>query len=423
MDTWLQGFENTIKENNIEIFLLRKYVDDVLLICENLPLGSRWMEGKITHSAEAEQEDLGQNRTVEQVTMTVMKDVADSQIAFLKFTGEHSEGETKKVPVLDSKLWYGKPEAKEKWFQMESTNTEEVPGQDWSETEDTILYSFYSKPMSNKLTMLRRSAVPESTKVSTMSSEILRRWKCTSEGVGAPDFRRITVEYIDSLTAMGYSLEWRKKVVSSTLKGYMRILAFAKQGHSDRNRFGASTFKKRRFNRTIGKQEWFRPHLEDEEIETVKVKGGRSGKAKDQDKYIESILFVPHTPEGMLRSRLLKLEHNLGFENRYKYVEEQGRILSQMFVRKDPTPTGCERDLCFPCRDTPGKCMRQGGVYKITCLTCTDKVSVYFGETARTLHDRGLEHPKALNRRSDETPLWEHHQIEHQGQEIAFKMK
>ena len=48
--------------------------------------------------------------------------------------------------------------------------------------------------------------------------------------------------------------------------------------------------------------------------------------------------------------------------------------------------------------------------------------TVYYGETARTLYDRGEEHRNALREKNMESPLWEHHQGEHQGEEPAFEM-
>ena len=106
--------------------------------------------------------------------------------------------------------------------------------------------------MSNPLTMLRRSAMPESTKVATTASEILRRWKCTSENLGSDSFERITVRYMDNLAAMGYPLEWRRRVLATTLTGYMRVLRKCKEKGESRNRFGAMTFQKRRFRKTVG---------------------------------------------------------------------------------------------------------------------------------------------------------------------------
>ena len=56
---------------------------------------------------------------------------------------------------------------------------EEAPGSREDPPRWEIMYRFYKKEVSNPLTILRRSAMPEATKVDTFSSEIIRRMKTT----------------------------------------------------------------------------------------------------------------------------------------------------------------------------------------------------------------------------------------------------
>ena len=119
----------------------------------------------------------------------------------------------------------------------------------------------------------------------------MRRWKCTSVQRGAGAFRDITTKYMDALAAMGYPEDWRRKVLESTLRGYMRILAQEKKGVTMRNRTGKCTAMKRKFKRTVGKQTWFRPGASDpqEEIEVEMHFGARtrqSCKGRGKEKYI-----------------------------------------------------------------------------------------------------------------------------------------
>ena len=437
MDRWLLMFGSTLRSNGVRIRMLKKYVDDVLLVCNNLRLGSRWHQGNICFSELWEQEDIQTGKTREQVTLNVMTKIASTQVSFLKFTGEVSEGPERRVPVLDSELWWGVPEGQHQWFKGQENQGEVIPGQirdsEPRRKGGTVMYSFYSKPMSNPLTILRRSAMPESTKVATISSEVLRRWKCTSEELSSKSLEDITVKYMDNLTGMGYSLEWRKRLLSSTLKGYMRILSQCAEGHSTRNRLGVATYQKRRFRKSVGKQHWFRPVLE-EGLESAELprgpddqgcKGRQKKSSGGSSKYIEAVLFIPHTPEGTLRASLNSLEAGLRFKTRIKYVEQQGRTVAEMLVRKDPTPFNCGRDTCFTCLTSPGVCTRQGGLYRITCLICKaeGKETCYYGESARTLFDRGQEHLKALKSKNLESPLWEHQTLEHGSQIPEFKME
>ena len=48
-------------------------------------------------------------------------------------------------------------------------------------------------------------------------------------------------------------------------------------------------------------------------------------KKRRGQKYMESIMFIPHTPDSAPRNRLSKLEEPLNFATRLKYIEEIGR--------------------------------------------------------------------------------------------------
>ena len=74
-----------------------------------------------------------------------------------------------------------------------------------------------------------------------------------------------------------------------------------------------------------------------------------------------------------------------------------------------------------------GKCRREGVVYRITCLECEKEntAAVYWGETARTGYERGVEHIEGLESKYEKNALWKHSSIHHEGelQEKDFKME
>ena len=84
------------------------FVDNVLVVVTNLRLGSRYVDGKIIHSEQVEDQDKQEERTAEQVTMEILKLIANEIVPFLKFTTEVSGGPANPVPCLDSQLWFGK---------------------------------------------------------------------------------------------------------------------------------------------------------------------------------------------------------------------------------------------------------------------------------------------------------------------------
>ena len=69
MDIWLQEFRKILEDNNVNVLLLKKYVDDVLLICPNLRMGSRWNGTSLIHSKEGEEQDRLENKSPEQVSL------------------------------------------------------------------------------------------------------------------------------------------------------------------------------------------------------------------------------------------------------------------------------------------------------------------------------------------------------------------
>ena len=109
----------------------------------------------------------------------------------------------------------------------------------------------------------------------------------------------------------------------------------------------------------------------------------------------------------------------------YKYVEDMGMSIRHLLCKKDPVPEHCGQPTCFPCKETPGKCMRKGALYQIRCLGCQreGKEMLYIGETARTPYDRGLEHMRAIENSNPESPMVEHCHDHHQGILQEFTMK
>ena len=109
-----------------------------------------------------------------------------------------------------------------------------------------ILYSFYNKPMAAKTLMLTTSAIQENTKVATVSEEIHRRLKRSLMALSRSHVEEILLDYMDDLEAMVYSVEWRRRVLKSSLLGYRRILEKARLGKTQRKWLGHETCLKRR---------------------------------------------------------------------------------------------------------------------------------------------------------------------------------
>ena len=96
-------------------------------------------------------------------------------------------------------------------------------------------------------------------------------------------------------------------------------------------------------------------------------------KKKEGEKDRDNVMFIPRTPNGALRSRLTDMEKQMRFADKIRYVETVGQTVLAKLVKQDPFEMPCESDKCLMCLDKPGKCMKKGVVYKISCKICLEK--------------------------------------------------
>ena len=131
------------------------------------------------------------------------------------------------------------------------------------------------------------------------------------------------------------------------------------------------------------------------------------------------------TENSLLKKQINKMEMESTFTTRFKYVEEAGQSLGNILGTLDPWKTPCNRGNCFPCQKEPGKCMKPGVCYIITCNTCKElgKEVKYHGESSKCGYDRGLEHLMALSNTNEDSPLVEHQLEQHPNVPHNFTME
>lgn len=87
---------------------------------------------------------------------------------------------------------------------------------------------------------------------------------------------------------------------------------------------------------------------------------------------------------------------------------------------------GRDRLDCIVCASgKPGMCEKNSVGYRITCESCLgDGQWVHYeGETGRNAYSRGLEHSEDLRSEKEDTPLWKHCLLSHNGMKQSFVMK
>ena len=111
-----------------------------------------------------------------------------------------------------------------------------------------------------------------------------------------------------------------------------------------------------------------------------KGRGAGKKRPKEEESEIETIMFVPHTPNGTL-ARLLQEEDDQfrrGTDlKKIKMVERGGVTVKDILTKTNPwSEEGCERNDCLPCRGERGKggnCQKENVVYRITCQECATR--------------------------------------------------
>ena len=127
-------------------------------------------------------------------TFRVIKDVGNSIMACINLEIDvPSSNFDNKLPVLDVKVW----------------------------TEDNkILWEFYKKPISNKMTIHKRTAVPYRDKRQTVLQEALRRLRNTHPDLGDTLRDKHLTEYSKSMQLSGWNETERHQVIKGALKIY-----------------------------------------------------------------------------------------------------------------------------------------------------------------------------------------------------------
>merc|ERR1711954_216349 len=285
---------------------------------------------------------------------------------------------------------------------------------------------FYKKPVASKIGTLARSAVPKNNKVQTAVNEFRRRWKTTSTLVNKSVIEEITSEYSRELLAAGNKPTWVQNALEAALTGYERVVKVVRDQNKPRNRPGFSTLNDRRAKK-FANTRWFNKTREDQ-IRTQShssKKNHRTQTKNFQKSMTETVMYVPYTPGGALRSKLSKMEEGLNFVSKVRYAEELGSTLESILAKDPWQNVGCERINCFPCMTQKGKCWALSVTYQIDCQNCKrqGKTVRYYGETGRTGFDRGQDHVKAI-RQGDSKNACGKHQVEmHQGEPWNFSMK
>ena len=171
-------------------------------------------------------------------------------------------------------------------------------------SENKVLYSFYEKPMAKKTLIQRKSALGENVKIASLTQNLIRRMKNTSELL--PDGERILIveRYVSQLKLSGYSEMQTKRIIEAGLKGYEALLSKCLKGIAKMHRSAEEGANSRKVKKLLGKSTWFKMRKKKE----GKMK---SKKQKEESPEVVTVIFIPQTPKGELAKRLQIVENKI----------------------------------------------------------------------------------------------------------------
>ena len=417
MGEWDLKLKKMLADNQISTEEGSRYIDDVRTILHSIKNGWRWtgkqLEYKESWRKEEDEADVSETAK----TASVLGEMMNCVMPELKFTTEtHEDFQDKTLPTLDTQLWVNE--------------------------EGYIRYSYYEKPMCTKKVISKRSAMAENGKIASLSQDLIRRLKNTSQGLPQHVKNKVIDQYCTKLASSGYGNKQIHSIITAGLRGFVKLSK--KQIH----RPAATTRRERNLKKLTGKTQWFRSKKKEDKNSKADKTGKHQARRppttqkhpdnvqKQKEIRTTSVLFIEQTPNGELARRFREAEIELakitGF--RIKIVERNGTKVKNILHVTNPWAEGiCERPDCYPCATGETKCcFKRNIVYTNTCRQCTRAEGKegagawYVGETSRSAFERGGEHWRDWKKKQPDSHIYKHLELAHPDQEqpdFEFRVK
>ena len=334
MAVWDGEVGRLYRRNGIKMRFRRRYVNNCNGAMESWRKGWRWNGSRMEWRRKWEKEEIILRERDDVRCWREWGKMVDTVWSFIKVTydcpGLNSNG---LVPILDVNI-------RMEWQEEEVEGVGSVKMQQ-------IVFRFYQKPMNSPYVIMANSAMPMKVKVTTMVQEVIRRLRNMSKWVKREGVQEEMTKFCVKMKMSGYKEGVRRDVLLSGIKGYERM----KSNHEEGKRYmyrKQEEGKEVRWTRKIsGKESRYKGKGEGgEEGEEITI--GKKGKyvggvwwrtdvnrekervKKRVKEDPEVVVFIPHTPNGILKERLQekdrKMVEAMGMR-RIKFVEREGRPL------------------------------------------------------------------------------------------------
>ena len=437
---------------DLNIPMLKSYVDDIRQICSLLRMGTRfkietkqfeWKEDWEKEDQELNEGGESRDARMARICLPAMESINPD----LKFTTEiQSDFQDNKIPTLDFKGWLLK--------------------------NGHLMHTYFEKAMKNQILLMKRSAMATRQKYTILSNELTRRLSnCHIEGTTIQEKVRVVEDFTRQLKNSGFSRSESREMVISGIKGWLRKQARRRREGQPFYRSARSTLAGRTKKKLTEKATWYKQKRKAEEMEDDEPKvasksrrwdGERLGRKEVEGRPVsqaKSVMFVPYTWDGILVKRLRHVEEVMEpiTDWRIKFVERAGVKLEEMLHKSNPWQgDDCGRRKCLldESKQKSGKnleqsCTRRSIIYETHCESCyradveeIEKLEIgekekaerikrirkfkYIGESARSAYERLWEHQHQLEQLSPESHMLKHiveRHPEEKIEDIEFRAK
>ena len=171
-----------------------------------------------------------------------------------------------------------------------------------------------------------------------MTNEFHRRYRNNSRDLPAQDLEEVVKRYVQDLKRGGFRDTWIKNALQAASVGYGRLIKAETEGGRKINRPASYGQKKRIVKRLTGKSTWFKAKPNpDSQLQAPS--NSRKKSRKVMRGVPETVMFVPHTPNGDLKKALQKIDAKVNGQCKFsavKMVETLGPNLNNSLSNNSP---------------------------------------------------------------------------------------
>ena len=359
---WDRTFIDRVKENEIDLAMYGRYVDDTDVVVKS-----------IDENAEAP----------DRKTMERLQEIANAIHPSIRVTIDYpSNHPDNRLPVLDIAQWIGEIDVN-------------------GESQKKILHSHFMKEMSNRLVIRKDSALCMRSKLNILVTDLVRVMRNVSTYCPTEERDKHVQYYVWRMQYSGYTSNERLQVYRRAKGKYMKMLENHRNDTVPLYRSKLWNKVERSDEKLRKKRDWYK-------------QGG-----------YDSVMFVDATPGGELmttfESIIREVELPIRIVERSGDSVKEMVVKSNPFKRE---PCVCE--VCQLDKKRKVNCKSRELVYELTCdgtrdgKVCGDR---YIGETSRSLGERVGEHINDCKGRKEKSVLWRHFKEDHNEEEQPYGLK